>query len=82
MLRSMTAQFQAAQMRLGFVNEDGKARWTMHELRHYAGSVWLEIGYAMEDVSGLLGHGKIETTQKVLCPAFQEADAETRPCHS
>ena len=64
LLRSMTSQFQAAQVRLGFVNDDGKARWTMHEMRHYAGSVWLALGMRLEDVSRMLGHGKLETTQK------------------
>jgi integrase len=64
LLRSMTAQFKAAQVRLGFVKENGKARWTMHEMRHYAGSVWLAMGARIEDVSRLLGHAKIATTQK------------------
>ena len=41
LLRALTGQFQAAQVRLGFVNENGKAKWTMHDLRRYAGSVWL-----------------------------------------
>ena len=64
LLRSMTSQLQEAQVRLGFVDEDGKALWCMHALRHYAGSVWLELGYLMQDVSRMLGHGKIATTQK------------------
>jgi integrase len=64
LLRSMTSQLQEAQIRLGFVDENGKALWCMHALRHYAGSVWLELGYLMQDVSRMLGHGKIATTQK------------------
>jgi integrase len=76
LLRSMTAQFQAAQVRLGFVKENGKARWTMHEMRHYAGSVWLEMGHRMEDVSRMLGHGKIGTTQKYYIHHFKKQNLE------
>ena len=79
LLRSMTAQFQAAQVRLGFVNDNGKARWTMHEMRHYAGSMWLALGMRMEDVSRMLGHAKIETTQKYYIHHIREAEPGTRP---
>ena len=76
LLRSMTAQFQAAQVRLGFVNDEGKARWTMHEMRHYAGSVWLAIGMRLEDVSRMLGHGKLETTQKYYIHQIKKLNVE------
>jgi integrase len=76
LLRSMTSQFQAAQVRLGFVDDSGKALWTMHEMRHYAGSVWLELGYRMEDVSRMLGHGKLETTQKYYIHYFKRQNLE------
>ena len=69
LLRALTGQLQAAQMRLGFVKEDGKAKWTLHDLRRYAGSVWLELGYPMEDVSELVGARKDRDDATVLCPA-------------
>lgn len=72
LLRALTGQLQAAQMRLGFVKEDGKAKWTLHDLRRYAGSVWLELGYPMEDVSNWLGHEKIETTQRYYVRPFKK----------
>ena len=77
LLRSMTQQFQAAQIRCGYVNDSGKARWCMHELRHYAGSVWLASGdYRLEDVSRLLGHGKLETTQKYYIHHIKKQNLE------
>ena len=72
----MTAQFQAAQMRLGFVDDNGKARWTMHEMRHYAGSMWLALGMRIEDVSRMLGHAKIETTQKYYIHQIRKLNLE------
>ena len=51
----------------------------MHEMRHYAGSVWLALGMRLEDVSRMLGHGKIETTQKYYIHHIQEAERRTRP---
>jgi integrase len=76
LLRSMTQGLKAAQVRLGFVNDDGSARWSMHELRHYAGSVWLELGYRLEDVARMLGHGKIETTKKYYIHYFKKQNLE------
>jgi len=76
LLRSMTSRLQAAQVRHGFVDKEGKALWTMHQLRHYAGSVWLELGYRLEDVSRMLGHGKIATTQKYYIYFFKKQHHE------
>ena len=70
------AQFQAAQMRLGFVDDKGKARWTMHEMRHHAGSMWLALGMRIEDVSRMLGHAKIETTQKYYIHQIRKLNLE------
>ena len=75
-LRGMTARLQHAQIRLGFVTDNGKARWTMHELRHYAGSVWLELGHPLESVSRMLGHGKTDTTKKYYIHFFKKQTLE------
>ena len=47
-----------------------------HELRHYAGSVWLEAGARMDDVSRMLGHSNIRTTQKHYIHYFKREEAE------
>ena len=76
LLRALTGQLQAAQVRLGFVKENGKALWTLHDLRRYAGSVWLELGYGMEQVSEWMGHDKIETTQRYYVRPFKKQSLE------
>ena len=76
LLRALTGQLQQAQIRLGFVDDDGKAKWTMHDLRRYAGSVWLEMGYPIEQVSRMLGHAKIETTQRYYIKWFKQQNLE------
>jgi integrase len=61
----------------GYVDEKGRPRWSYHELRHYAGSVWLESGEAsLSDVSRMLGHGKTETTEKHYIHYFKKQEAQ------
>ena len=64
-------------MRLGFVDDKGKARWTMHEMRHYAGLYVARARHdRMEDVSRMLGHAKIETTQKYYIHQIRKLNLE------
>lgn len=63
-------------LQAGFVDADGKPRWSFHELRHYAGSIWLEAGARVEDVSRMLGHSNINTTMKYYIHYFQKQEAE------
>jgi integrase len=65
-----------AMLRAGFVDERGKPLWTYHELRHYAGSIWLEAGASIQDVSRMLGHSNIGTTQKFYIKFFKKQEAE------
>jgi integrase len=71
----------SAMAKAGFVTGKGaywdcKPRWSCHELRHYAGSIWLEAGARIEDVSRWLGHSNIQTTQKHYIHYFQKQQAE------
>jgi integrase len=65
-----------AMRKAGFVDEQGSARWSFHELRHYAGSVWLEAGATMHEVSRMLGHSNTQTTQKHYIHYFEAQEAE------
>jgi integrase len=51
-------------------------RWSFHELRHYAGSIWLEAGASIEDVARMLGHSNTNTTRKYYIHYFQKQEAE------
>jgi hypothetical protein len=63
-------------LQAGFVDAAGKPRWNFHELRHYAGSIWLEAGASIHDVSRMLGHSNINTTQKHYIHYFKKQEAE------
>jgi integrase len=58
--------------RAGFVNEDGHPKWRYHDLRHYAGSIWLMNGLSLYEVSRLLGHTSIKTTERVYAHTLDE----------
>jgi integrase len=62
-------------LKAGFV-ENGKPKWTFHDLRHYAGSIWLEAGAAIHDVSRMLGHANTAITEKVYIHYFKKQQAE------
>ena len=65
-----------AMRKAGFLDANGKALWNFHELRHYAGSVWLEAKAEIQDVSRMLGHNNINTTQKHYIHYFKRQSAE------
>jgi integrase len=65
-----------AQIRLGYVEDGGKPRWSFHEMRHYAGSVWLEARADITDVSRMLGHSNTAITEKVYVHYFKKQEAE------
>ena len=57
--------------RAGLVKEDGSHKFTAHQLRHFAGSIWLAEGMPLDEVSRLLGHSRIETTRKIYIHQLQ-----------
>jgi integrase len=84
---------EVAQHRAGFVIDDGKMRWggigkpkwSYHEMRHYAGSVWLEAARRdhgqctmgdLEEVAQLLGHVDTKMCRKVYIHYFKDTQLE------
>jgi integrase len=57
--------------RAGLVKKDGSHRFTAHQLRHFAGSIWLAEGMPLDEVSRLMGHSRIETTRKTYIHQLQ-----------
>jgi integrase len=51
--------------RAGLVDDNGRHRFTAHQLRHFAGSVWLAEGMRLDQVSRLLGHSSTSITEKI-----------------
>jgi integrase/recombinase XerD len=47
----------------GLVNNDGRPRYTLHQLRHTRGSELIEQGQPMEIVQRVLGHRDLRSTQ-------------------
>jgi integrase len=60
--------------RAGLVKDDGTHKFTAHQLRHFAGSIWLAEGMPLDQVSRLLGHGSSAITQKVYIHQLQHDD--------
>jgi integrase/recombinase XerD len=56
-------QWQQLCIRAGLVDEAGKARYTIHQLRHTRGTALLEQGQSLETVQRVLGHRDIRSTQ-------------------
>ena len=45
----------------------------LHELRHTAGSLWLEAGVSLHRVSRWLGHSNTRITERVYVHLLREA---------
>jgi integrase len=52
-------------------------RVTLHELRHTAGSLWLNAGMSLATVSRRLGHSSITITANIYMHAFDEVIASS-----
>jgi site-specific recombinase XerD len=48
---------------VGLTDEYGKARYTLHQLRHTRATELLNAGLRIEDVQRFLGHKSIKSTQ-------------------
>jgi integrase len=51
--------------RAGLLDENGERLYRFHDLRHAAGSFWLADDMPLDQVSRLLGHKRIKTTQDI-----------------
>jgi site-specific recombinase XerD len=56
-------QWQQALKRVGLIDEQGKARYTLHQLRHTRATELLDAGLRIEHVQRVLGHKSIKSTQ-------------------
>ena len=76
LLRSMTAQFQAAQVRLGFVKRTARRDGRCTRCAIMPDLCGSRSDCRMEDVSRMLGHAKIATTQKYYIHHFKKQNLE------
>ncbi|NJO07319.1 MAG: site-specific integrase [Chloroflexaceae bacterium] len=56
-------QWQQALTQAALTDAHGKARYTLHQLRHTRATELLEAGLRLEDVQRVLGHKSIKSTQ-------------------
>jgi integrase len=61
--------------RAGLVKDDGSHKFTAHQLRHFAGSIWLAQGMPLDEVSRILGHTTIDFTRKTY---IHQLEGDTR----
>ena len=54
--------FKAPQRRAGLVGEDGRPLYSVHALRHFAASLFIEQGFPPKRVQALMGHASITIT--------------------
>jgi integrase len=50
------------QRQAGLVDARGKPRFKFHALRHFAASLWIELGFSPKKLQALLGHSSIQMT--------------------
>lgn len=66
-------KFHNAVIRLGFVDENGKAKYHPHTLRHTQSTQWYENGIDIMEIRDRLGHSSIATTQLYINPSKEKA---------
>jgi integrase len=50
------------QKEAGLVRENGQGRYGFHKLRHFAASLWIELGFSPKRLQTMLGHSTIKMT--------------------
>ena len=50
------------QREAGLVDESGEPLFNFHALRHFAASLWIELGFSPKRLQTLLGHSSIQMT--------------------
>ena len=73
-----TRAFAPAQVKAGVVNENGKAKYGFHSLRHFFASWIIEQGFSAKRAQVLLGHSSIGMTLDTYTHIFpnEEDDAQ------
>ncbi len=54
--------FGQVQIEAGIVDGNGKPRWSMHDLRHFCASFWIDQGFPPKKIQGMMGHASITMT--------------------
>jgi integrase len=57
-----TRTWRPLQKAAGLVDESGEPLFNFHALRHFAASVWIELGFTAKRVQTMLGHSSITMT--------------------
>lgn len=71
----MTRGFRPIQVKAGVVDADGKPKYGMHALRHFAASCWIEQGFTPKRLQALLGHASIQMSYDIyghLFPSLED----------
>ena len=67
-----TLNYEAARAVLRRINAQLATNWTLHDFRHTAASRWADDRMTITDISRLLGHQSVETTQVYLATRDSE----------
>jgi integrase len=65
--------FYALQRKVGIV-DDGKPKYGLHALRHFAASHWIEMGFSPKRLQAMLGHSSIVMTFDVYGHLFPSTE--------
>ncbi len=71
-------QLKPLQIALGITAADGSPRWTAHDFRHFAVSLWIDEGAAIKQVSEWAGHEAPDFTQRVYGHLFAAGRTDRR----
>lgn len=69
--------YKRIQVECGIVNEEGKAKYGFHALRHAAASLFIEQGWQPKKIQAFLGHSSITMTFDVYGHLFNDASNDT-----
>jgi integrase len=73
--RSLNDTLKAVQVKAGIVDTAGKAKYTMHKLRHFFASWAIDARFRPDQVKAMIGHANISTTYDIyghLFPSNEE----------
>ena len=69
--------FWPIQVAAGVTRADGKAKYSLHALRHAAAALWIEQGVAPKRIQSWMGHSSITMTYDTYGYLFPADEADT-----
>jgi site-specific recombinase XerC len=75
-------QLKAIQDQIGMKRANGKAKYTVHSLRHFYASIMIDEAIPIKRLQYLLGHSTIELTMDTYGHLFPEEDAQAARINS